>query len=355
MKDYSSLTAADLAIEPRFRAWVFGSADADKAFWENMIRQNPGFGQTVSEARDILRTVHAVYHDDLTDEIQKREIAGLFDKAGSGRVISARRRAWPGFRGYRAAALWLLVVCTAGLYFVHEKRGKNLFGKPATTQDYELDFRKNVSGKPMTVLLDDGSVVVLENKSTLRFFRKNGNRNRTVFLEGQAFFDVARDPAHPFLVYSGSTVTRVLGTSFRIESGSGKVLVAVKTGKVSVAKIENGRMESSVFLHPNEQVSVSEKFEKSIVSDPQRVTNGPDKQELSFDEAAISEVFHALERNYGIRIVFDEARLSACRITTQFADETLRQRLAAICEVTGLHFDIADGEVRIDGSCNELP
>ena len=362
MKDYSNYTVADLSVDEYFRSWVLNPTPESKKFWEGLIIQNPSLKLTVNEAIQILTTVQELYHDDLTNEVRENEIKNLFlnNKAAKSKPIMP----WTAVAGswYKIAAVLMVAIGLAGLYY--------LLARPATVRDNtneiasvgkdeKMVIEKNESGHARTILLADGSVIVLEHGTTLRYPEKFDGGARSVFLTGDAFFDVARDTTKPFLVYSETTVTKVLGTSFRIKSTSDNVMVAVRTGKVSVQSLSNFKSDSKepkggVMLSPNQQVvynRLERVFEKSLVKNPQKITSDSDKQELGFDETAVSDIFHALEKNYGIRIAFDESRFSQCTLTTQFTDETLRQRLQAICQVTGASFKITEGQVLIEGTC----
>ena len=83
--------------------------------------------------------------------------------------------------------------------------------------------------------LQDGSTVILEPGGEFRYNEKFLNP-REVYLSGDAFFEVTKDASRPFLVYANEITTKVLGTSFRIKANQGEkeIVVAVKTGKVSV-------------------------------------------------------------------------------------------------------------------------
>ena len=83
--------------------------------------------------------------------------------------------------------------------------------------------------------LHDGSTVILEPGGEVRYNEKFLN-TREVYLSGDAFFEVTKDASRPFLVYANEITTKVLGTSFRIKAKQGEkeIVVAVKTGKVSV-------------------------------------------------------------------------------------------------------------------------
>ncbi|MCX8476793.1 MAG: FecR domain-containing protein [Sphingomonas sp.] len=90
------------------------------------------------------------------------------------------------------------------------------------------------TGEMKTVRLADGSVVRLAAGSALAIDYGEGAR-KVRLLQGDGYFDVAHDPARPFQVEAGDTVTRVLGTAFEIRKGGDGVAVAVRRGRVAVA------------------------------------------------------------------------------------------------------------------------
>ena len=93
----------------------------------------------------------------------------------------------------------------------------------------------NSGSTAQKVTLQDGSTVILEPGGELRYNETFLNA-REVYLSGDAFFEVTKDASRPFLVYANEITTKVLGTSFRIKANQGEkeIVVAVKTGKVSV-------------------------------------------------------------------------------------------------------------------------
>lgn len=93
----------------------------------------------------------------------------------------------------------------------------------------------NLTGLITKNTLPDGSIVWLNPMAILSYPAKFG-KIREVAMRGEAFFEVAKDHAHPFIVTSGKVLTKVWGTSFRIRamSGDSSTQVSVLTGKVSV-------------------------------------------------------------------------------------------------------------------------
>ena len=77
--------------------------------------------------------------------------------------------------------------------------------------------RYNNGANPLKINLEDGSIVTLEKQSKLSYpthFQKN---KRMVILEGEALFEIAKNPEKPFYVYDNEIVTKVLGTRFSIK------------------------------------------------------------------------------------------------------------------------------------------
>src|SRR5690606_13630468 len=113
------------------------------------------------------------------------------------------------------------------------------------TAPSEVVVFDNHSQEPLPVALTDGSRVLLEPGARLKQAADFNTNERTVFLQGNAFFDIARDETRPFEVRTEFIATRVLGTSFSIRQDefSGETAVEVISGKVEVNVIgkENER------------------------------------------------------------------------------------------------------------------
>ena len=99
------------------------------------------------------------------------------------------------------------------------------------------------SGK-QEIHLADGSIVYLNQGSQIKYPEKFVLATREIELEGEAFFKVAKDKNHPFIVHANGTNTRVLGTSFNINTkNSERVTIAVFSGKVSFTSQKSSKQE----------------------------------------------------------------------------------------------------------------
>ena len=94
-------------------------------------------------------------------------------------------------------------------------------------------------GEQVTVRLDDGSKIQLNTDSALRV-RFSKSERRLVLERGQAFFDVAHDPARPFVVDAGKASVRALGTRFDVRRSDGEVEVTLAQGSVEVTPEHSG-------------------------------------------------------------------------------------------------------------------
>lgn len=212
----------------------------------------------------------------------------------------------------------------------------------------------NTSDVARLVKLNDGTEVSLEPNSEIQYPESFGSI-REVYLKGEAFFDVKRDTAHPFVVYSNEVVTRVLGTSFIVKAyeGSKDITVSVKTGRVSVSKnsIESAPdNKQEVILIPNQQAvydRLKNEVVRQLVEKPEIVKHSEEQMAMKYDGAEVVKIFDALEEMYGIEISFDKELLKNCVLTTTMKEEGLFERIKVICEAIGARYDVQETKIFI--------
>ena len=87
-----------------------------------------------------------------------------------------------------------------------------------------------------------------------------------------------------------------------------------------------------------------------IIEEPQPIPAEEKIRRMRFEEAPVAEIFSALERVYGVDIVFDKNQLSSCVLTTSISDGGIYNRLDIICEAIGAEYTVNEGEIVITGS-----
>jgi ferric-dicitrate binding protein FerR (iron transport regulator) len=195
--------------------------------------------------------------------------------------------------------------------------------------------------------LADGSVVWLNANSTLRYPQAFTDSVREVHLAGEAFFEVARDPAKPFLIHTGPTTTRVLGTSFSVRGYAGEVAVTVVTGKVALT---NRSDALAVTLTPGERGVVrrnANRVEKSPNRDPNFLAWKT--RTLTFRNTPLREVLPTLERYFGVTFRTDEPTLLDCRFTGSFREPTLAEVLQVFAYGRDIAYRQAGRVYRLSG------
>jgi transmembrane sensor len=209
----------------------------------------------------------------------------------------------------------------------------------------------NTGKQPSLVTLADGSHVTLYPGSSLQYLPGLAGPRREVRLSGEAFFQVAKNPARPFLVYTEQLVTTVLGTSFRVKAYAGRTNeVAVQEGRVSVQKRHGAKLSatplqpaaSGIVLLPNQQVAYSAlgayPLHKQLVADP--LVLAP--QSFTFEKQPVVKVLQALEKAYGVDIVYNQRKLASCTITVTFYQESLYEKLDVLSKALGASYSPTD-------------
>jgi len=221
----------------------------------------------------------------------------------------------------------------------------------------------NESGKPKEVKLPDGSIVMLSPRAQLAVHKGFNKKTRNVRLLGEASFEVHRNPARPFLVYSGDIITKVLGTIFQVRSGGPgqPVQVTVQSGKVTVYRqgakdLTNVSPNRGVILTPNQKVIYfpdNEQFVTSITEDPQPILAHVSEQatapSLVFEDAPIGEVIHQLEVIYGTEIELEQESLSHCPFTGDLTRQTLYTKLELLCGTINGSYEVRGTKILVTG------
>jgi transmembrane sensor len=215
---------------------------------------------------------------------------------------------------------------------------------------------KNTMNRPMLVLLPDHSSVLLSTGSSIRYHKQGNEKLREVFLQGEGFFEVAKNPAKPFLVYTNNLTAKVLGTSFQVHSFDNEetVFVKVKAGKVAVTSIDSPN--KLIYLTVNQQLSLETKTDKILKEASKEAEgNSPElvNQQFEYEYTPIPEIFNQLESIYHMPIEYERETLKSCTFTGQLNDVPFLEKIRLICLTTESTFEIIDNKVVVHSrGCN---
>ncbi|HEY0652179.1 MAG TPA: FecR domain-containing protein [Chryseosolibacter sp.] len=202
------------------------------------------------------------------------------------------------------------------------------------------------------IQLADGSTVLLNAGSVLDYPASfDGKSSRVVSLKGEAFFDIAHDPDHPFVVHSGNVVTTVLGTAFNIKASpnANEVTVTVSRGKVEV----KSHQKLIGVLTRDQQVTVKHGMARKTQRVDATQVSRWRETDIAFDDITLKAALDELELRFNTTIKLMDERAVECRFTGSFLQgETLDQILLVICEFNNvsLHHNSETGVYEIAGA-----
>lgn len=261
--------------------------------------------------------------------------------------------------GYWYAAAAAVVVLAAGLFWFNQQSSLPATGKfqpPVIARQSNRVIRNGFveittpKGNKESITLEDGSSLELNAGSKVRYPEHFDAGSRTIFLEeGEAFFNVAADPARQFVVHTAELATTALGTAFNIRAyaSENKVTVALVSGKVKVDQLDkNSQTASSLILQPSEQISydrISLSLVKSVFSKPEDVT-GWKQGYLVFRDAPYNEIVTGIENRYGTTVV-NESNKKEWNYNGSFKNESLKDVMDIICLAKSLSYTIKNDTV----------
>ncbi|KDN55621.1 FecR family protein [Flavobacterium seoulense] len=243
--------------------------------------------------------------------------------------IGSKKQSFP-YLKYMAAASILFLV------------GLGFFYKLAIVSEKQLTFQ--TLDVPKSIQLSDGSKIYLAANSLFQYPEKFLAEERKVtLLKGNAFFEVAKDKKHPFIIKSGEIKTKVLGTSFHIQLSKSKCEVIVITGKVNVTT-----KDQSVDLVPNQQALFSGGKLSRMSVDKSLLVNWY-TTDIALNEAALQQVITVLEYKYGVQFQFENKSVLKNPVTVFIEkNASLESVLKQINYITNLNFNEYDKIVKVN-------
>ena len=205
-------------------------------------------------------------------------------------------------------------------------------------------------GQTFKLKLSDGTLVWLNAGSKLRFPQSfmNSDKYRIVYLEGEAFFDVAKNKNKPFIVNSHEVDVKVLGTQFNISAYETDSYIATTLVEGSVSVYETRTPENGIKLTPDYQASYDKfgnQFNKAKVDTD--IYTAWVKNRLIIDNLKFSEILVKLERRYAVKFVNQAESLNDEIYKGEFADENIESILKTISLSTFFQYEINQNVITI--------
>jgi len=234
-------------------------------------------------------------------------------------------------KNWAIAASFLLLM---GLSFFFYQSSVNTITKQYATKP----------GEHAKIMLSDGTKIWLNAGSNLRYPAKFKGDTREVYLTGEAFFDVAKDKKHPFIIHTDKMDTKVLGTSFNVQAYPDQTTqeVSVLTGRVNVKSTVT---EENVYVTPGQKVvfkSQSNKL-KAFTDIPVNSISLWRKNIIVFEDAPLPEVIATINRNYNVTIEIGNKNLNNLKISAYFKELPVNEVVALVCNIINADYKLESG------------
>lgn len=204
------------------------------------------------------------------------------------------------------------------------------------------------SGRSMVVLAD-GTKVWLNANSRLRYPSQFEDGVRKVELQGEAYFEVSKNPHRAFVVKTSHLDVKVLGTKFNVKSFADdeQVEATLLEGKVRIENLKSSSFKT-VDLKPRQQL-VLDKMQKTAALlsnvDVSEATVWMDGG-LQFKQSTIAEVVKVLERNFNVKFVIRSEKLKKRKFTGSFKNnESLEEILKVMKVATSINYRVDHKQV----------
>ena len=346
---FQHCTIDDLLADESFRQWVLNSSLEASQHWEALLAQYPEKTIEVQQARRILlasaRMVNQPRASDeqlatLWQRIQHTVAHPVSQPTSLPLTRSPRTRSIPRRWRWKAAASVALLLVTGFVYwFVIPTTGERLM----TTQKDEQQ----------SITLPDGSQVILNELSTLRYPAGWQGDAREVWLDGEAFFYVkprfqptneanelagAKGTKVKFVVHTASLDVEVYGTRFSVSSGAQKSQVVLQSGEVTVQTTADAQR---IVMQPGDFVEVTpgNTVHKHVNS---ALYTAWKEEKVVFEQVPIAEVAEWIEDRYNQTVILKKPALDTLHLTATLPSSDLEVLLETLSLIYKLRVDQPD-------------
>jgi transmembrane sensor len=287
--------------------------------------------------------------------------------------IAPKKIRFKSFGSYlKTAAMWIILMSIGSAITYYLSGKKDTFSAKPVSIYVPLGAKSNIT-------LPDGSNVWLNAGTTLAYDKDYGKRERILQLTGEAFFDVAKDEVHPFIVNAEGIVVKALGTKFNVKAypEENTVSAILEEGKIDLKLSNNAGELQSLILKPKEkvvftkEVEIKKELNENIQSRPSIIQERDVKVYTKITTATISSNIQTnlytswkeprwvisalplgtltpiLERKFNLNIVYSDNELMDYKFSGIIENETVEQILNALKLTAPLEFTIDKDTVRL--------
>ena len=271
-----------------------------------------------------------------------------------------------------ASILIIITLSISGLFFFLTKKGTPALASAMVEANAPRGSRS-------LIILPDSTTIWLNSDTKLRYKTDYGFTNRTVYLEGEAYFKVHKNADLPFRVFTSEIKVTALGTAFNVKAyiEEGSIETTLEEGRVAIDRTNSDKKENSdhvIVLKPKQtaiyskqegnfavrEPAIQNNINKSVMQDspdilPVKISEVSDIRLFTswkdpkwvFRNEKFSSLAIKLERRYNIKIVFVDKSIEEFTFTGTIREESIEQVLAAIRMISPIRYEIISTEVKL--------
>lgn len=342
--NYKNYDTIDFIQDEYFVRWVKNPDNQSEKFWKMWLDKHPEKRNDLIDAKNMVLDMGYQYSPRLQEEDYLEMFEGVLERTRTETTKQKGKQVV--LRGWAklAAVLALLILSTIAIYQIY----------PSNTPQKAISVvvtKSSPIGQKTITWLDDGTKVHLNAGSSIKYPKTFSDSTREVVLEGEAYFEVAKNANKPFIVTAGDIQTTVLGTVFTVRAypGESKIDVAVEEGKVRVENRDNAIRPFQHVVTRNQMTSFDIPSGTAAIREivPEEVFAWTDGI-IYFNKASINQVLSTLERWYGVTFVVNRKLNPDQDFTFRYKNKPLKEILEGLSFTYKFEFELNDKIVTIN-------
>lgn len=330
--EYKNYTVEDYLSDENFQNWIKSGRKND--FIETYGLETDSAKRVIHEAANIIEVMtpekQVVNQDTIEkgwDHLQQNIV--MQDDSRVGDPMPETRVAKSTWLKYAAAAV--LLAFSVLMYF----------NQPSN--EIPMTVHRTAFGEKTSVTLSDGTSITLNSNSTISIDEQAGGPPE-VWLDGEAFFQVAKQKEGQFVVHTGDLDIKVLGTQFNIINHGQEIRVALKEGSILL----KGPTVDGYSMKPGQTI-IFEPETKGLIEDPKNDSYYYAwlNNQMVLDETSIAEIANIIENNFGVQVSIMNDQLRDRKLTGTIPDDDLNTLLAAIRSTVDAEVSHNGSEIKI--------
>jgi len=354
MIDRSRFDVEDFLIDNTFQLFCAGTDKLCVAYWEKYIDAHPEQTKVITEAKR-LYVILSGNKKALNNQVENLK-ESIFPSVKSIKIT----------KNYTWLKIVAAIILSVGIAFLYHHYSLD---KAIIHDDLKAQVFTTKSGERKKITLPDGSVILLNAKSSLSIGKEFNDKRREVVLKGEAYFDVVHDKDKPFQVHTEDFNINVLGTTFNVKAYPDEItseatlihgLIMMEALNGNGGTITLKPSQKVIFYKNNIPVKKNTRIVKTLGLQPEIIINhyrlikdstivetAWTQNRIEIYDQDFAEIRGVLEKWYNVEIKFMNPEIEKYRFTATFSHETIDQVLKALQDVENFKYEIKENQIII--------